>query len=116
MRSIEHLEHAVRLSPMDERARLMLVRVLEEAGETGRAERLLVETAAAIPSSASARFHLGRIYAAENRTEDAVREYEAAVGIGVFTGGAALLLDIGALHVWGLDFTRAEAAPPEPSR
>jgi tetratricopeptide (TPR) repeat protein len=108
--SIEELEHAIRLSPTDERARLMLIRVLEETGETGRAERLLVETLAAIPSSASAHFHLGRLYAAANRTDDAVREYEAAVGIGVFTGRTPLLLDIGALHLWALDFTRAEAA------
>jgi tetratricopeptide (TPR) repeat protein len=109
-RSIEHLEQAVRLSPKDERARLMLARVLEENGDTGRAERMLVETAAAIPSSARARFRLGRLYAAANRTEDAVREYEAAIGIGLFTGEAPLLLDIGALYHRELDATRAEAA------
>ncbi len=109
-RSIEHLEQAVRLSPKDERARLMLARVLEENGDTGRAERMLVETAAAIPSSARARFRLGRLYAAANRTDDAVREYEAAIGIGVFTGEAPLLLDIGALYHRELDAKRAETA------
>jgi tetratricopeptide (TPR) repeat protein len=109
-RSIEHLEQAVRRSPKDERARLMLARVLEENGDTGRAERMLVETAAAIPSSARARFRLGRLYAAANRIEDAVREYEAAIGIGVFTGEAPLLLDIGALYHRELDAKRAEAA------
>jgi tetratricopeptide (TPR) repeat protein len=110
VRSIDHLEQAIRLSPMDERARLMLARVLEENGDRGRAERLLVETVKEIPSSALARFRLGRIYAAANRTEDAVREYEAAVGIGVFTGAAPLLLDIGALYRVELDSKRAEAA------
>src|SRR5205823_2947274 len=50
-RSIDQLEQAVRLSPMDERARLMLARVLEESGDAERAERLLVETVAKIPSS-----------------------------------------------------------------
>jgi tetratricopeptide (TPR) repeat protein len=108
--SIEHLEQAVRLSPMDERARLMLARVLEEAGDIGRAEQLLVETVAKIPSSARAHFRLGRLREAANRTEDAVREYEAAVGIGVFTGEAPLLLDIGALHHREFDAARAEAA------
>ena len=108
-RSIDQLEQAVRLSPKDERARLMLARVLEENGDTGRAERMLVETAAAIPS-ARAHFRLGRLYAAANRTEDAVREYEAAIGIGVFTGEAPLLLDIGALHHRELDARRAETA------
>src|SRR5439155_18887518 len=108
-RTIAQLEQAVRLSPKDERARLMLARVLDENGDTGRAERMLVETAAAIPS-ARAHFRLGRLYAAANRTEDAVREYEAAIGIGVFTGEAPLLLDIGALHHRELDARRAETA------
>ena len=109
-RSIEHLEQAVRLSPKDERARLMLARVVEENGDTGRAERMLVETATAIPSSARAHFRLGRLYAAANRTQDAVREYEAAIGVGMFTGEAPLLLDIGALYHRELDARRAEAA------
>jgi tetratricopeptide (TPR) repeat protein len=109
-RSIEQLDQAVRLSPMDERSRLTLANVLEEAGDTGRAERLLVETVEKIPSSARAHFRLGRFYEAANRTEDAVREYEAAIGIGVFTGEAPLLLDIGALRRREFDAMRAEAA------
>jgi tetratricopeptide (TPR) repeat protein len=109
-RSMEQLEQAVRLSPMDERSRLTLAGVLEEAGDTGRAERLLVETAEKIPSSARAHFRLGRFYEAANRTEDALREYEAAIGIGVFTGEAPLLMDIGALRRREFDPRRAEAA------
>jgi len=109
-RSTEQLEQAVRLSPMDERSRLTLAGVLEEAGDSGRAERLLVETVEKIPSSARAHFRLGRFYEAANRTEDAVREYEAAIGIGVFTGEAPLLLDIGALRRRDFDARRAEAA------
>ena len=109
-RSIEQLEQAVRLSPMDERSRLTLASVLEEAGDTGAAERLLVETVEKIPSSARAHFRLGRFYETANRTEDAVREYEAAIGIGVFSGEAPLLLDIGALHRREFDARRAEAA------
>jgi tetratricopeptide (TPR) repeat protein len=109
-RSIEQLEEAVRMSPKDERSRLMLARVLEETGETGRAEKLLAETAKAIPSSARAHFRLGRLYAAANRAEDAVREYETAIGIGVLTGEAPLLLDIGALHHREFDAKRAEDA------
>ena len=109
-RSIEQLEQAVRLSPMDERSRLTLASVLEDAGDSGRAERLLVETVQKIPSSARAHFRLGRFYEAANRTEDAVREYEAAIDIGVFTGEAPLLLDIGALRRRQFDPRRAEAA------
>ena len=109
-RSVEQLEQAVRLSPMDERSRLMLARVLEETGDTERAEKLLTETAKAIPSSARAHFRLGRLYEAANRIEDAVREYEAAIDIGVLTGEAPLLLDIGALHHRQFDAKLAEAA------
>src|SRR4029077_6264278 len=76
-RCIGQLERAISLNPMNERARIMLARVLEDDGETAKAERLLVETIAAIPSSALAHSRLGRIYSAANRTEDAVREYEA---------------------------------------
>jgi len=39
-----------------------------------------------------------------------VREYEAAIGAGVFTGEAPVLLDIGALYHRELDASRAEAA------
>jgi tetratricopeptide (TPR) repeat protein len=109
-RSIEHLEHAIRLNPMNERARIMFARVLEEIGETERAERLLEETVGTIPSSAMAHSRLGRIYAATNRTKDAVREYEAAAGIGVFTGETPLLVAIGDLYRRELDSERAEAA------
>jgi tetratricopeptide (TPR) repeat protein len=109
-RAIEHLEHAIRLNPVDERARLMLARVLEEAGGTPRAEQLLVETVAAIPSSATARWRLGKIYATASRTKDAAREYEAAALIGAVTGEAPLRLDIGELHRREFDGSRAEAA------
>src|SRR5262249_2220727 len=109
-RSVQQLEEAVRLSPTDERARLMLARVLEETGDTGRAERLLLETITAIPSSARSHLRLGRLYEGANRTEDAVREYKAAIDIGVLTGEAPLLLDIGALHHREFDAKRAEAA------
>jgi tetratricopeptide (TPR) repeat protein len=88
----------------------MFARVLEEIGETERAERLLEETVGVIPSSAMAHSRLGRIYAATNRTKDAVREYDAAAGIGVFTGEAPLLVAIGDLYRRELDSERAEAA------
>ena len=109
-RSVEQLELAVRLNPLDERARLMLVRVVEESGDAARAEVLLVDTVRAIPSSATARRRLGRLYGAASRTEDAVREYEAAARIGALAGEAPLLLDIGELHRRELDAERAEAA------
>lgn len=109
-RAIEQLEHAVRLNPTDERPRLMLARVLEESGETTRAERSLVDAIAAIPSSAAAHWRLGRLYTEASRTEDAARELEAAALIGAVTGEARLRLDIGELHRREFDAARAEAA------
>lgn len=109
-RSIEHLEQAVRQDPMNERARLMLARVLDEIGDTARAQQALEQTVAAIPSSAMAHLRLGRLYAAASRTEDAVREYEAAAGIGALAGEAPLMVDIGELHRRELDAVKAEAA------
>ena len=109
-RSVEQLEHAVRLNPQDERARLMLARVVEDSGDTARVERLLVDAVQAIPSSATAHRRLGRLHGAASRTEDAVREYVAAAGIGAFTGKAPLLIEIGELHRRALDAERAEAA------
>jgi tetratricopeptide (TPR) repeat protein len=108
-RGIDHLERAVRLNPRDERAGLMLARVLEDIGEAGRAERVLTETAAAIPLSAMARSRLGRLHAA-NRIQDAVREYEAALRIGALSGKAPLLLEIADLYRRELDYERSEAA------
>jgi tetratricopeptide (TPR) repeat protein len=109
-RSIEHLDEAIRLNPADERSRLMLARVLDQIGETARAEQLLVETADALPSSALARWRLGRLFVSANRVEDALREYEAAARIGAFTGAAELYLAMGALYRRGVDAARAEAA------
>ena len=108
-RSIEQLEQAVRRDATNERARLMLARVLDEI-DTARAEQALEQTVAAIPSSAMAHLRLGRLYAAASRTEDAVREYEAAAGIGALAGEAPLMVDIGELHRRELEATKAEAA------
>jgi tetratricopeptide (TPR) repeat protein len=107
---IEQLEQAIRLSPTDERSRLTLARVLEDAGEAERAERLLAETVQTIPSSATAHSRLGRLYASSSRIEDAAREYEAAVRIGALSGAAPLLLEIGDLYRRALDSERAAAA------
>jgi tetratricopeptide (TPR) repeat protein len=109
-RSIEQLEQAVRRDATNERARLMLARVLDEIDDTARAEQALEQTVAAIPSSAMAHLRLGRLYVAASRTEDAVREYEAAAGIGALAGEAPLMVDIGELHRRELDATKAEAA------
>jgi tetratricopeptide (TPR) repeat protein len=109
-RSLEQLEQAVRRDATNERARLMLARVLDEIGETARAEQTLEETVAAIPSSGMAHLRLGRLHAAASRTEDAVREYEAAAGIGALAGEAPLMIDIGELHRREFDAVKAEAA------
>lgn len=109
-RSVGHLEQAARLDPTNERARLILARVLEDAGEPARAEQILRQIVEDIPSSATAHYRLGRLHAAASRTEDAVRAYEAAAAIGALAGEAPVLIDIGELHRRELDAARAEAA------
>jgi tetratricopeptide (TPR) repeat protein len=109
-RSIQHLERAIALRRDDERARLMLARVLEEIGDTARTEQVLADTVQAIPSSAAAHWRLARRHEAANRTEDAVREYEAAARIGALTGETPLLVHIGELYRRDFDTVRAESA------
>lgn len=109
-RSVEHLDQSIRRHPANERARLTLARVLDDAGDTPRALKVLEDAVVAIPSSAMAHLRLGRLYAAASRTEDAVREYEAAARIGALAGEAPLLVDIGELHRRELDADNAEAA------
>lgn len=108
--SVEHLEEAIRLAPADERARVMLARILEEIGEGERAERLLEETVEALPFSSLARWRLGQRYAVANRTADALQQIEQATGAGLLAGEEPLHLEIGALHRRDVETERAAAA------
>jgi tetratricopeptide (TPR) repeat protein len=98
-RSIEHLDQATRLKPADERPRIMMARILAEAGQIARAEQVLVEAIQALPSSALARLRLGRLYASTRRSREAALELERAAGLSALAGKAQLYSEIGNLHL-----------------
>ena len=97
-KSIEHLENAVRLDAANERAWITLARVLTEAGQSGRAEQTLVETARALPSSALAHWQLGRMYASADRNREAIGELETAATLSALAGKARVYRELGLLH------------------
>ncbi len=60
--SINELRTAVRLSPDDERARLVLADALVATGRDSEAEQALRATVEAVPASGQAHYSLGRLY------------------------------------------------------
>jgi tetratricopeptide (TPR) repeat protein len=76
--SIEEFVQAVRLQPADERARIMLARVLVETGAPLKAEGVLRQTLDVLPQSTYARLWLGAVYEALNQRAEAAASYEAA--------------------------------------
>jgi tetratricopeptide (TPR) repeat protein len=76
--AIEQLQHAVRLDPTDERARLALGRTLASAGRSAMAEQAFRDTLAAIPMSAQSHFELGLLYDRAGRHRDAAEALTAS--------------------------------------
>jgi len=76
--AVEHLQHAVRLDPTDERARLALGRTLAATGRFEMAERAIRDTLAAIPLSAQSYFELGHLYDSKGRNGEAAEAFVAA--------------------------------------
>jgi tetratricopeptide (TPR) repeat protein len=109
-KSIEHLEQAIRLNPADERSRILLAKVLTEAGQPERAEQTLIETARVLPASALARWRLGRLYESARRDQEAVRELETGAALSVLVGKAELYREIGTVHMRLLDADAAAHA------
>jgi superkiller protein 3 len=82
-KSVEQLEAAIRLNPVDERSRLALSRVLSAAGRDADAQRVLQDTLRAIPASGRAHWWLATSYERVNRFADARREFEQAASAAV---------------------------------
>jgi tetratricopeptide (TPR) repeat protein len=97
-KSIGHLEDAIRLNTGDERARVTLARVLAEAGHPSRAEQTLVDAIRVLPSSALARWQLGRLYASTGRNQEAIVELESAARLSAFAGKAQVYRELGRLY------------------
>jgi superkiller protein 3 len=117
-KSIEQLEAAIRLNPVDERSRLALSRVLSSAGRDADAQRALQDTLRVIPASGRAHWWLATSYEHVNRFADARREFEQAASMAV-AGRSHLLGTVGRLASGATDgagaidaLTRAVADDP----
>jgi Flp pilus assembly protein TadD len=108
-KSIEQLEIAIRENPRDERARLVLARVLTSAGRDSDARRVLQETIQDLPDSALAHWWLGSNLERLNQFSDARREFELATA-GAVAGQSQLHASIGRLAAEAADFSGASEA------
>lgn len=101
--SIRELSQAVDLRPDDERARIMLARVLVESGAPAKAEEVLRQTIEVIPESTYARLWLGSVYMSLNRGIDAADTLEAAAPRTI-SGRRGLHATVGQLRQGAVDF------------
>jgi tetratricopeptide (TPR) repeat protein len=93
-RSIAALTTAISLAPRNERARLALARVLNEAGRNDDAERALRETVRLLPDSVLAHWWLTLGYEQVSRPADARQEVEQVAAATAF-GKSQLYAAIG---------------------
>jgi tetratricopeptide (TPR) repeat protein len=104
---VNELRTAVRLSPGDERARLVLADALVDTGRDPEAEQTLRATIEAVPASGQAHYSLGRLYQRQGQYPQALREFEKAVTFGPLLGLNGLYKIIGALNVDQQNFDAA---------
>jgi tetratricopeptide (TPR) repeat protein len=105
--SINELRTAVRLSPGDERARLVLADALADTGRYPEAEQALRETIEAVPASGQAHYALGRLYQRQGQHPQALLEFGKAVTFGPLLGLNGLYTIMGALNVDQQNFEAA---------
>jgi tetratricopeptide (TPR) repeat protein len=103
-------QRAISLDPRDERARLALVRALEDAGLFERAHEALRETLTVLTGSGRARYALARLHQREGKPTDALREFEAAVTYKPLLGLNGIYETMGGLHAPRQNFDAALAA------
>ncbi len=95
---LTELRTAVRLSPRDERARLAVADALVTLRRYADAEEAYRDALVALPQSGRARYRLGRLYQRQNKTLDALAEFEAAARLSPIIGASRLMQAIGALN------------------
>jgi tetratricopeptide (TPR) repeat protein len=104
---LKELRLAVALDPGDERARLALSDALVQLRRYPEAEAAYRDALKALPASGRAHYGLGRLYQRQNKTLDALAEFEAAAGMNPLIGTNRLLQTIGALNAARQDFDAA---------
>lgn len=109
-KGIDALGTAIRLSPVDERARLALADALSRNGQDAAAEKALRETLDVVPGSGRAHYELGRVYQRQGEYPQAVREFDAAVASRPLLGLNSLYHAMGAIYADQQNFDGAIAA------
>jgi len=95
------------LKPSDERALVARADALEQERQYPEAEAAFREALKTFPSSGRAHYRLGRLYQRQNKTLEALAEYETAAKLEPFIGSGRLLQAIGALHAAQQSFDAA---------
>jgi tetratricopeptide (TPR) repeat protein len=106
-RAIQHASDAVRLEPVNERARLLLVEILAAAGRMVEARQALEGAKQALPASGTVRFRLGQLFRAEGRVPEALTEWRASARLAPIVGRDHLYFSIGSATVDQADFDSA---------
>ena len=108
--AVDHAKAAVRLDPGNERARLLLAELLEEAGRPEEAIQALEDTLRAVPASGTALYRLGVLRQAEARLPEALAAWRASASIGPVVGQDHQHFLIGSAAMNQADFERAVSA------
>jgi tetratricopeptide (TPR) repeat protein len=104
---LKELRAAVRLSPGDERAHLALADALVQLRRYADAEDAFREAIKALPASGRAHYRLGRLYQRQNKSLEALAEFESAARLHPLIGASRLLQAIGALNAAQQNFDAA---------
>ncbi len=96
--ALAQLEHAVRLDPMDERARIGLSAVLAQAGRNQDARIALRAAVRDIPASGLAQWRLGQLALAAGDWPEAIAAMEQAALRGPLTGAGVLYATLGRVY------------------
>jgi tetratricopeptide (TPR) repeat protein len=84
--SVEQFKAAIELDPLDERSRLALADVYLLMGRPSDAEQALNGTLQVLPASGQAHYGLARLFRAQQRHSDALREFELSAQAGPLVG------------------------------
>jgi tetratricopeptide (TPR) repeat protein len=96
--AVKELHLAVRLAPRDERTSLTLADALVQLRRYPDAESAFRDALTAFPRSGRARYKLARLYQRQNKTVEALAEYDAAAARAPLIGANRVLQAIGALN------------------
>lgn len=102
--SLDRLTTAIRLAPLDERARLALARELLALQRAKEGEAVLHDALAALPASAEARWILAQLHIKSDRSLEAIAQLETLSASPMLAGRGQILWLLAGLHRRHQDF------------